>query len=88
MVRVFANGPGGLGSLPGRVIPKTQKIVTWCCGLGSNGNEGGLPHSPNLKVGASLSDSLMSYPDHSLGVGLTLLSRMSEYFTASEDNVW
>ena len=27
MVRVFANGPGDLCSIPGRVIPKTQKIV-------------------------------------------------------------
>ena len=27
MVRVFANVPGDLGSIPGRVIPKTQKIV-------------------------------------------------------------
>ena len=27
MVRVFANGPGHLGSIPGRVIPKTQKMV-------------------------------------------------------------
>ena len=26
-VRVFANGPGDLGSIPGRVIPKTQKMV-------------------------------------------------------------
>ena len=26
-VRVFANGPGDLGSIPGQVIPKTQKIV-------------------------------------------------------------
>ena len=25
--RVFANGPGDLGSTPGRVIPKTLKIV-------------------------------------------------------------
>ena len=25
MVRVFANGPGDLGSIRGRVIPKTQK---------------------------------------------------------------
>ena len=25
--RVFANGPGDQGSIPGRVIPKTQKIV-------------------------------------------------------------
>ena len=24
---VFTNGPGNLGSIPGRVIPKTQKIV-------------------------------------------------------------
>ena len=26
-VRVFANGPGDLGSIPGGVIPKTQKMV-------------------------------------------------------------
>ena len=26
-VRVFANGPRDLGSVPGRVIPKTQKMV-------------------------------------------------------------
>ena len=25
--RVFANGPGDRGSIPGRVIPKTQKMV-------------------------------------------------------------
>ena len=27
MSRVFANGPGGRGSIPGQVIPKTQKMV-------------------------------------------------------------
>ena len=27
MVRVFANGSEDLGSIPGRIIPKTQKIV-------------------------------------------------------------
>ena len=27
MVRVFTNGPGDLSSIPGRVIPKTQKMV-------------------------------------------------------------
>ena len=27
MVKVFANGSGDLGSIPGRVIPKTQKMV-------------------------------------------------------------
>ena len=27
MVRVFANGPGDLGSIPSRVKPKTQKMV-------------------------------------------------------------
>ena len=26
-VRVFANGPGDMGSTPGRVIPKTLKMV-------------------------------------------------------------
>ena len=25
--KVFANGPGGLGSITGRVIPKTLKII-------------------------------------------------------------
>ena len=27
MSRVFANGPGDRGSIPGRVIPKTPKMV-------------------------------------------------------------
>ena len=27
MVRVFTNGPGDLGSIPDRAIPKTQKMV-------------------------------------------------------------
>ena len=27
MRRVFANGPGDWGSIPGRVIPRTQKMV-------------------------------------------------------------
>ena len=27
MSRVFANGPGDQGSVPGRVIPKTKKMV-------------------------------------------------------------
>ena len=27
MGRVFANGPGDLGSIPGRIIPKTLKMV-------------------------------------------------------------
>ena len=27
MIRVFANGPGNLGSIPDRVTPKTQKMV-------------------------------------------------------------
>ena len=27
MVRVFTNDLGDLGSIPGRVIPKTQKVV-------------------------------------------------------------
>ena len=27
MVRVFANSPGDLGLIQGRVIPKTQKMV-------------------------------------------------------------
>ena len=29
MSRVFTNGPGVRGSIPGRVIPKTQKIVLY-----------------------------------------------------------
>ena len=27
MSRVFANGPGDQGSIPGRAIPKTQNMV-------------------------------------------------------------
>ena len=27
MSKVFANGPGNQGSIPGRVIPKTQKMI-------------------------------------------------------------
>ena len=27
MVRVFTNVPGDLGSIPGQVIPKTQKMI-------------------------------------------------------------
>ena len=27
MIRVFSNGPGDLGSIPDRVIPKTKKMV-------------------------------------------------------------
>ena len=27
MIRLFANGPGAWGSIPGRVIPKTQTII-------------------------------------------------------------
>ena len=27
MVRVYANGPGDLGSIPGRFIQKTQKMA-------------------------------------------------------------
>ena len=27
MSRVFTNGPGNWGSIPGRLIPKTQKMV-------------------------------------------------------------
>ena len=27
MVKVFANNPGDQGSIPGRVIPKAQKMV-------------------------------------------------------------
>ena len=27
MVRVFANGPGDQGSIPGQVTPKTQKMI-------------------------------------------------------------
>ena len=30
MIRVFANGPGDRYSIPGRVIPNTQKNGTWC----------------------------------------------------------
>ena len=31
MSRIFANGPGDQGSIPGRVIPKTLKMVLATC---------------------------------------------------------
>ena len=41
MVRVFANGPGDLASIPGRVITKTQKMVL----------DAPLPNTQQYKVG-------------------------------------
>ena len=40
MSRVFANGPGDRGSIPGQVIPKTQKMVL----------DGALPNTQHYKV--------------------------------------
>ena len=41
MSRVFANGPGDWGSIPSRVIPKTQKMVL----------DAALLNTQNYKVG-------------------------------------
>ena len=41
MVIVFASGSGDLGSIPGLVIPKTQKMVL----------DASLPNTQNYKVG-------------------------------------
>ena len=38
MVRVFANGPEDLGSIPGRVIPKIQKIALGAALLNTQDN--------------------------------------------------
>ena len=40
VVRVFTNGPVDLGSIPGRVIPKTQKMVL----------DASLPNTQHYKV--------------------------------------
>ena len=40
MRRVFANGPGDQGSIPVRVIPKTQQILL----------DATLPNTPHYKV--------------------------------------
>ena len=40
VVRVFANGPGDRGSIPGRVIPKIQKMVL----------DASLPNTQHYKV--------------------------------------
>ena len=42
MVRVFANGPKDLGSIPGRVIPKTQKMVLDASLLNTQHYKGGI----------------------------------------------
>ena len=39
MVRVFANGPGDLGSVPDRVIPKTLEMVLDACLLNTQHNK-------------------------------------------------
>ena len=36
MSKVFANGPGDHGSFPGRVIPKTQKMVLYAALLSTH----------------------------------------------------
>ena len=41
MVREFTNGPGDLGSIPGQVIPKAQKMVL----------DASLPNTQQPKVG-------------------------------------
>ena len=38
MVRVFANGPGDVGSIPGQVIPKTLKMVLYASLLHTHGS--------------------------------------------------
>ena len=60
MVRMFANGPRDQGSIPGRVIPKTQKMVpdasllnakhykVWIKGKGSNSEKGIAPSPASL----------------------------------------
>ena len=62
-VRVFANGPGDLGSIPGRVIPKTLKMeldttliprVKW-----SNPGNGVAPSPTPIEKGAFGSPSTM-----------------------------
>ena len=39
MVRLLANGPGDLGSIPGRVIPKNLKMVLDSSLLNTQQNE-------------------------------------------------
>ena len=42
MIRVLANGPGNLGSIPGRVIPKTLKMVFDATLLNTQHYKGGI----------------------------------------------
>ena len=42
MSRVFANGPGDLGSIPACVIPKTFKMVLDTSLLNTQQNKGGI----------------------------------------------
>ena len=42
MGRMFANGPGDLGSIPGRVIPKAQKMVIDAALLNTQHYKGGI----------------------------------------------
>ena len=71
MVRVFANGPGDLGLIPGRVIPKTLKMVLDASLLsiiiyGSRVKWG----NPGKGVAPSLTPRCSSYRKGSLRVSL------------------
>ena len=61
MSRVFANGPGDRGSIPGRVIPKTQKMVLVAILLNTQ------HHKVSIKGKVEQSKEWSSTPPH-LGV--------------------
>ena len=61
MVRVFANGPGDLGSIHVRSIPKTQKMVL----------DDSLLNTQHYKVG--IKGKVEKFRERSCGVPSTLL---------------
>ena len=63
--------------------PKQVTTTSGQCGLGSNGDEEVLPVFQSSGIGASLSDSLVSYPGHTWACHPTPSAEMqSVYYTA------
>ena len=70
MVRMFANGPGDLGSIPGRVIPKTQKMVLDAPLLNAQHYKVRIKSNPEKGVASSPTSRCSSYRNGSLRVTL------------------
>ena len=77
---MFTNGLGDLGSIPGQVIPKIKKNLTWCCLLSIIRYESRVKWSnPGKGVAPSFTHWYSSYWNRSLRVTLDYGHQL--YFT-------